>query len=156
MPAPQLTIYINIRIHSIGIEEYLQHWGVEICRHLHWIYSSYSSWRRRDPCKIPPPPYHGIFPALHTYGVQYHLRIPSNSNAHIQFPQMAKYTEAAMQKAMQHARREPDIPILRLAQLYGVDKTTLGRRVKRKQGTQADARRDDQLFSPGEENAIIY
>ena len=68
---------------------------------------------------------------------------------------MPKYTEAAMQKAMQHARREPDIPILRLAQLYGVDKTTLGRRVKGKQGTQADARRDDQLFSPGEENAII-
>jgi len=56
---------------------------------------------------------------------------------------------------MQHARREPDIPILRLAPLYGVDKTTLGRRVKGKQGTQADARRDDQLFSPGEVNAII-
>ena len=53
---------------------------------------------------------------------------------------------------MQHARR---VPILRLAQLYGVDKTTLGRRVKGKQVKVAIARRDDQLFSPGEEDAIL-
>ncbi|KAF8430313.1 hypothetical protein EV426DRAFT_660729, partial [Tirmania nivea] len=48
-------------------------------------------------------------------------------------PEMSRYTDAAMQKAMQYARSEPDIPILRLAQLYSIDKTTLGRRVKGKQ-----------------------
>ena len=57
-----------------------------------------------------------------------------------------------MQKAMQHARREPDIPIL---QLYGVVKTTLGHRVKGKHVSSAESHRDHQLFSPGEEKAII-
>lgn len=36
-------------------------------------------------------------------------------------PEISRYLETDMQKAMQHACREPNIPILRLAQLCGVD-----------------------------------
>ena len=65
---------------------------------------------------------------------------PANSiynNSHATSSQRARYTHSSISTAI------------------GVDKTTLGCRVNGKQVKQSDARRDEQLFSPGEENAIM-
>ena len=85
------------------------------------------------------------------------IRFTSTSTINIayQIPEKTRYTEATMQKAMQHARRQPDIPIRRLAELYDVDKSTLGHRVKGKQVSKPTSHRNEQLFSPDEESAII-
>ena len=67
---------------------------------------------------------------------------------------MPKYTEKQLQKAINHARKDPTILRRRIAALYEVNVTTLRRRMAGTQLTYAAAHRDEQLFSPGEERAI--
>lgn len=67
---------------------------------------------------------------------------------------MPKYTEQQMQKAINHARKEPTVPRARIAALYEVNVTTLKRRLAGVQVSSAAAHRHDQLFTPGEERAI--
>ena len=42
---------------------------------------------------------------------------------------MPKYTEQQLQNAMKHARKEPNVPLPRIAALYEVNITTLRRRL---------------------------
>ena len=67
---------------------------------------------------------------------------------------MPKYTEQQLQNAINHARREPTVPRKRIAALYGVNITTLNRRIAGTQVSCHIAHRDEQLFAPGEERAI--
>ena len=67
---------------------------------------------------------------------------------------MPKYTEQQLQNAMKHARKEPNVPLPRIAALYTVNITTLRRRLAGTQVSNAAAKRQAQLFSPGEERAI--
>lgn len=67
---------------------------------------------------------------------------------------MPKYTEEQLQNAMKHARREPTASLPGIAALYQVNITTLRRRVAGKQVSNSVAKRNKQLFSPGEEKAI--
>ena len=67
---------------------------------------------------------------------------------------MIKYTEQQLQKAIDHARREPTVPRARIAALYEVNRTTLSRRIAGTQRNFAAAHREAQLFSAGEERAI--
>ena len=60
---------------------------------------------------------------------------------------MPKYTEKQLQEAIKHARREPDVPTRRIAELYEVPRTTLRQRVLGKNQDRATAHRDEQLFS---------
>lgn len=55
---------------------------------------------------------------------------------------------------MKHARKEPNVPLPRIASLYEVNITTLRRRLAGTQVSNSIAKRDEQLFSPGEEQAI--
>ena len=65
-----------------------------------------------------------------------------------------KYTDKQLQEAVKHARQEPDIPTIRIAELYGVDRKTLRRRVLGTHQDQSTAHRSEQLFSPGKERAL--
>jgi len=67
---------------------------------------------------------------------------------------MPRYTEKQLYEAIKHARREPDVPTRRIAELYGVDHNTLRRRVLGTQQDRITAHQDRQLFTPGEETAI--
>lgn len=67
---------------------------------------------------------------------------------------MPKYTEKDLQAAIKHALREPDIPTIRIAELYGVERRTLRRRVLGTHQDRSIAHKQEQLFSPGEEKAI--
>ena len=67
---------------------------------------------------------------------------------------MPKYTEQQLQNAMKHARKEPNVPLPKIAALYEVNITTLRRRLAGTQISNSAAKRDAQLFSPGEERAI--
>ena len=67
---------------------------------------------------------------------------------------MPKYTEQQLQNAMKHARKEPNVPLPRIAALHEVNITTLRRRLAGTQVSNSAAKRDTQLFSPGEERAI--
>ena len=67
---------------------------------------------------------------------------------------MRKYTEQQLQNAMKYARKEPNIPLPRVAALYEVNITTLRRRLAGTQVSNSTAKRDTQLFSPGEERAM--
>ena len=67
---------------------------------------------------------------------------------------MPQYTEQQLQNAINHARKEPEVPITRIAALYEVNDTTLRRRLAGTQLNRSVAHRDEQLFSPGEEQAI--
>ena len=67
---------------------------------------------------------------------------------------MIKYTEHQLQKAIDHARREPTVPRPRIAPLYEVNHTTLSRRIAGTQRNLAAAHREAQLFSTGDERAI--
>jgi len=67
---------------------------------------------------------------------------------------MPKYTEKQLQEDIRHARRKPDVPTRRIAELYGVPRTTLHQRVLGKHQDSRAAHRDEQLFSTGDENAI--
>ena len=59
-----------------------------------------------------------------------------------------------MQQAIKHTQLEPHVPTIRIAELYGVDRKTLRRRVLGTHQDRATAHRNEQLFSPGEEKAI--
>ena len=67
---------------------------------------------------------------------------------------MPKYTEQQLQDGMKHARKEPNVPLPRIAALYKVNITTLRRRLAGTQVSNPIAKRKAQLFSPGEEQAI--
>ncbi|RPB18389.1 hypothetical protein L211DRAFT_874882 [Terfezia boudieri ATCC MYA-4762] len=67
---------------------------------------------------------------------------------------MPKYTKQQLQEAIKHAKREPDAPMLRIADLYGVDRQTLCRRVLGTQQERSIVHQDQQLFSTGDEKAI--
>ena len=67
---------------------------------------------------------------------------------------MAKYTEKQMQKAVKHARWEPNVPTTRIAELYGVNRKTLRRRVLGTHQDRSTAHRGEQLLTPGEERAL--
>ena len=67
---------------------------------------------------------------------------------------MPKYTEQQLQNAMKDARKEPIIPLPRIAALQEVNITILRRRLAATQVSNCAAKRDTQLFSPGEERAI--
>ena len=62
--------------------------------------------------------------------------------------------ESNFQKAIKHARREPDVKVARIAVLYGVIALTLRRRLAGDTQDYATAFKDRQLFTPGEEKAI--
>ena len=59
-----------------------------------------------------------------------------------------------MQKVVKHARREPNVPTTRIADLYGVNRKTLNRRVLGTHQDRSTAHRGEQLLSPGEERAL--
>ena len=67
---------------------------------------------------------------------------------------MTKYTEQQLQKAINHARKDPTVPRRRIAAFYEVNVTTLNRRIAGTQVSRSAAHREEQLFSPGEEQAI--
>ena len=67
---------------------------------------------------------------------------------------MPKYTDKDLQAAIKHALKEPDIPTIRIAELYGVDRRTLRRRVLGTHQDRSTAHRNEQLLTPGEERAI--
>jgi len=62
--------------------------------------------------------------------------------------------ENKLQTAIQHARREPGVPVARYAALYGVNATTLRRRLAGTARDHSTAAREQQLFDVGEERAI--
>ena len=55
---------------------------------------------------------------------------------------------------MRNARREPELKVARIAALYGVNATTLRRRLAGKTQDYATAAQGKQLFTVGEERAI--
>ena len=59
-----------------------------------------------------------------------------------------------MQKAVKHARQEPSVPTTRIADLYGVNRKTLRRRVLGTHQDRSTAHRGEQLLTPGEERAL--
>ena len=67
---------------------------------------------------------------------------------------MPKYTEKQLREAVKYALESPDIPTIRIAELYGVDRSTLRRRVLGTHQNKSTASRKRQLLSPGEERAI--
>lgn len=67
---------------------------------------------------------------------------------------MPKYMEKDLQAAIKHALREPDVPTRRIAELYGVERRTLRRRVLGTHQDRSTAHKHEQLFSVGEEKAI--
>ena len=67
---------------------------------------------------------------------------------------MIKYIEQQLQKAIDHARREPTIPRARIAALYEVDRTTLSRRIAGTQRNFGAAHREAQLFSAGKNEPL--
>ena len=62
--------------------------------------------------------------------------------------------EHKLQQAIRHARRDPELKAARIAALYGVNATTLRRRIAGKTRDYATAARGNQLFTVGEEKAI--
>ena len=62
--------------------------------------------------------------------------------------------ENKLQQAIRHARRDPELKAARIAALYGVNATTLRRRIAGKTRDYATAAREKQLFTVGEEKAI--
>lgn len=67
---------------------------------------------------------------------------------------MPKYTEKQLRDAVKYALEAPDVPTLRIAELFGVDRTTLRRRVLGTHQDRASAHRNQQLLTVGEERAI--
>jgi len=63
--------------------------------------------------------------------------------------------ESKMQAAIDYCRRHPHEKQAHIACKYGIHPVTLGRRVKGTQTSRRAAHRDQQLFSPGEEDAIV-
>lgn len=68
---------------------------------------------------------------------------------------MPKYTEPQLLKAVQYAKDHPDIPLTRIAALHDVNLSTLRRRKLGLTLPPSKAHREKQLFSPGEERAIV-
>ena len=62
--------------------------------------------------------------------------------------------ENKLQRAIRHARREPELKVARIAALYEVNATTLRWRIAGKTRDYATAAREKQLFTVGEEKAI--
>ena len=67
---------------------------------------------------------------------------------------MPKYTEQQLQNAVKHARREPDVPIQRMAELHGVERQKLRRSLLGTHQERSKTHRNEQLFSVGDERAI--
>ena len=67
---------------------------------------------------------------------------------------MPKYTEKQLREAVKYALESPDVPTIRIAELYGVDRSTLRRRVLGTHQDSSIAHRKEQLLSPGEEKAV--
>ena len=67
---------------------------------------------------------------------------------------MPKYTETQLLKAVKYSQQNPDMPLTRIAALYEVNLSTLRRRKLGLTLPPSQAHRDEQLFSPGEEQAI--
>ena len=67
---------------------------------------------------------------------------------------MPRYTGKDLQAAIKHARVELDIPTIRIAELYGVDRKTLRRRLLGTHQDNSTAHRDEQLLSTGVAKAI--
>lgn len=57
--------------------------------------------------------------------------------------------ESNLQKAIRHARREPEVKAARIAALYGVNALTLRRRLAGETQDYATAFKDRQLFNIG-------
>ena len=68
---------------------------------------------------------------------------------------MPKYTEKQRLKAVQYSKNNPDISLPRIAALYNVNLSTLRRRKLGLTLPPSKAHREEQLFSPGEERAIV-
>ena len=62
--------------------------------------------------------------------------------------------ENKLQRAIRHARREPELKVARIAALYEVNATTLRWRIAGKTRDYATAAREKQLFTVWEEKAI--
>lgn len=67
---------------------------------------------------------------------------------------MPTYTPETLTKAIKYAKDHPELSILKIAEKYGVNVTTLGRRVKGVQKSRKEAHKHEQLFSKGEEESI--
>lgn len=67
---------------------------------------------------------------------------------------MPKYTEKQLRDAVKYALNSPDTPRVRIAELFGVDRSTLRRRVLGTHQYRPTAHRNEQLLSPGEEKAM--
>ena len=62
--------------------------------------------------------------------------------------------ENKIQRAIRHARREPELKVARIAALYQVNAMTLWRRIAGTTRDYATAAQEKQLFTVGEEKAI--
>ena len=67
---------------------------------------------------------------------------------------MPKYTEKWLREAVKYALDSPDVPTIRIAELYGVVRSILRRRVLGTHQDSSTAHRKEQLLSPGEEKAV--
>lgn len=67
---------------------------------------------------------------------------------------MPKYTEKQLRDAVNYALNAPDVPTKRIAEMFGVDRSTLRCRVLGTHQDRSPAHQKDQLLSPGEEKAI--
>ena len=68
---------------------------------------------------------------------------------------MPKYTEKQLLKAVQYSENNPDISLPQIAALYNVNLSTLRRRKLGLTLPPSKAHREEQLFSSGEERAIV-
>ena len=93
--------------------------------------------------------------------LEYPIAISSeslNSAQYTRYPfsyNMQANPETTMQAAVDYCRRHPLEQVSRIAAKYGVNQVTLRRRVKGTQVSRRVAYHDQQLFSSGEEGAVV-